>query len=250
MSHSTKKSNRARVSAKKIVRHDPLARKPKPTKKLSPRGIILKKDDDIIAKVRLLEKIGAYQPKKKITRQTITRSQKRRALKIFDQIQEHATYEKGHVIKPLKRAMHGYTVTKNFQFVKGKVKQSKPGVFKTRTGALIEKPEGTRAKILQDGTIVSYETRYGKRRKVYTGSLNHAQTLRFLEDAENGKIKFPPGMQMSVAIFGNMRSARLMTSPRQLAKWVMEYAPKLTASMSQYPNDPAPLEIEFFNATI
>lgn len=252
--HPTTKPKRKRErkpapkpKARNVSRRSPARTKQPATRKPSPR-IVLKKSDDVIARLRALESIGAYQSRKKITRQNITRKQANEILRRFDDIQKHGTYVRGKVNRPFKRTLSGYQLTPSFQFVKGDVKRSQPGIIKTKTGAVIDEPKNVRANVREDGTIVTRRHKFGKIRTTYSGSLTPKQTDIFLRQIEAGTFVMPKNMAMSLSIFGNDVSAEFFETAEQVAQSFMaKYGHTLLTYVRAHPDRPSPLKIEFYS---
>lgn len=207
--------------------------------------ITLTKSQDVIAKVRALEKLGLYKPAKKITRQSITRSQKYTALKKFKLLQQNKVIRQGRAIPPLQRTMHGYKLNKQFALAKGKVKTSRPGIIKTRKGAIISSDFGDHPKILKNGTIQTYTTINGKRRKIYADILTIPDAMKFINDAENDTLKFPTGYAAKVIMFGNSLSYVIISDPAAAVAWARQYSAKLKLDMEKHQDATSPIEIEW-----
>lgn len=213
------------------------------------RKIVLPKTADIIAKLRTLEKYGIFKPRKKLTRKNITRKQVNEISKRFDDIQKHGTMVRGRVQRPFKRTMKGWTLTDRFKFAIGKPVRSSPGIVKTRTGAIVE-TEAAKAKVKDDGTIVTREKRFGKMRTVYSGSLSRKQTLLFLTQVENGTFKWPKGMALYLTMFGNRIKSTELVTLRGLRNYLIGgYLKKIQDHYARHPHeDVSPLTLEFYKS--
>lgn len=217
-----------------------------PIHKALPKGIILKKSDDVIAKLRVLEKYGLYKPNNKITRQNITKSQKQRTLKHFNDVMQNGIIKNSRVIRPFKRAMNGYTLNKPFNFAEGKIKRGSPGIIKTRTGAIVQS-DNHKAIIRPDGTIIRHEKIDGKNKTIYSGSLNDNQIMAFIKQVDAGTFKFPRNMKMRLSLFDNVQSSELYSNVSQLQSHFAKYFDKIQTYINGHPSSALrPITMEFY----
>lgn len=153
---------------------------------------------DLIAKWKVLSKIGAYEAKQTIAQVNLTKSRIRAIEKTFKQIQRQGKSVSGRVVRPLTEITtlskkgninKRYDTSPFFDFVRTKVKtQVRQGIIPTRKGYIVEKTsKEAKVSINKKGEVI--ETSKGRKRKlkVYRGE-QMAELIRQLDTGET-KIK-------------------------------------------------------------
>jgi len=199
-------------------------------KKLAQRAITKAADDDLIAKWRALNKIGAISAKASPAKKNLTKHRRAEIRKAFDTVQKQTHYSKGVVFRPLQKDVEitkriyrdartgkrvekitqkvRYDLTDHFRMVKSKNKPNvKTGIVKTKKGYLVETTHAnTRVRIDKKGNVIE-ETSVGTRKvKITREGITGKEILKLAEEIKAGKFKIPPHTALALHHWGTARA--------------------------------------------
>src|SRR5574337_1723648 len=214
-----------------------------PSKPHVPKAIRIPARLESYLKAEALQKAGLYTPKKKLDVRTFTFSQARHVNQVYSRTQAHGAFIRGKAERPFIRTLHGYKMNPSFKTVQGKRAQAIPGAIVTNRGVIVPREMmQEHPRVLKDGTLVYRSKRLGKTREIFSGTLTPAQTLRLIQQLENGTFKLPRDkrgkkMQGAAMIFNafTLRGIKYFATENGLRKYLAEYNQKFLDTIERYP---------------
>lgn len=204
---------------------------------------------DAARRAQFLRRIGIYKPTKSVSFKNITKSQIKRTNKLFDELQKHAIYKHGKVIRPAYQNPQGYHLRQEFHATRQKLKRDSATAFRTRLGSIIISNSKKKPRVRKDGSIETFERQTnGKLRKVTSGLLNGQQVIDFFNAVDSNIYKLPKGKKLTMYLFGNALSKVEVFSNKGLKSAISLYSPTLTNWIDKHPDtELSPLEISIEN---